>query len=101
MWVKLTFLKEGTSKSSESWMIFKKIYIFSKSLLNLLQYCFYFMFWFFGHKAYGILAPQWGIEPETPTLGGEVLTTGPPGESPEWLLKCVFNRLFALKLKKI
>ena len=59
------------------------------------------MFCFFGHKAYGILAPQWGIEPETPTLGGEVLTTGPPEESPEWLLKCVFNRLFSLKLKKI
>ena len=40
------------------------------------------MFWFFGHKAYGILAPWWGIEPEIPALGGEVLTTGPPGESP-------------------
>ena len=29
---------------------------FSKSLLNLSQYCFCFMFWLFGHKAYGILA---------------------------------------------
>ena len=32
------------------WTIFK-------SLLNLLQYCFCIMFWFFGRKACGILAP--------------------------------------------
>ena len=31
---------------------------FLKSLLNLLQYCFCFMFWFFGHEARGLLAPQ-------------------------------------------
>ena len=31
---------------------------FLKSLLNLLQYCFcFFMFWFFGREACGILAP--------------------------------------------
>ena len=29
---------------------------FKKSLLNMLQYCFFFMFWFLGCKAYGILA---------------------------------------------
>ena len=29
-----------------------------KSLLNLLQYCFYFMFCFLGSEAHGILAPQ-------------------------------------------
>ena len=40
------------------------------------------MFWFFGRKACGILAPQPGIEPTPPALEGEVLTTGPPGKSP-------------------
>ena len=39
------------------------------------------MFWFFGHEACGILAPQPGIEPAPPALEGEVLTTGPPGKS--------------------
>ena len=52
-----------------------------KSLLHLLQYCFCFMFWFFGHKACGILAPWPGIKPTPPALEGEVLTTGPPGKS--------------------
>ena len=37
------------------------------------------MFWVFSHKVYGILAPQPGIEPASPALEGEVLTTGPPG----------------------
>ena len=55
--------------------------IFLKSLLNLLQYCFCIMFWFFGHEACGILAPQPGIEPTLPALEVEVLTTGPPGKS--------------------
>ena len=55
---------------------------FLKSLLNLLQYCFCFMFFgFFGHKACRILAPQPGIESAPPALEGEVLTTGPPGKS--------------------
>ena len=44
------------------------------SLLNLLQYCFCFMLWFFCHEACGILASCPGIEPSPPTL--EVLTTG-------------------------
>ena len=39
------------------------------------------MFWFFGPKACGILAPRPGIEPATPALEGEVLTTRPPGKS--------------------
>ena len=54
---------------------------FLKSLLNMLQYCFCFMFWFFGPEACGILAPQPGIELVPPALEGEVLTTGPPGKS--------------------
>ena len=40
------------------------------------------MFWFFGHKACGILAPEPGIEP-APALEGEFSTTGPPGKSLE------------------
>ena len=39
------------------------------------------MFWFFGHEACGIPAPRPGIEPASPALEGEVLTTGPPGKS--------------------
>ena len=62
---------------------------FLKSLLNLLQYCFCFMFRFFGREERGILAPWPGIEPAPPALEGEVLTTGPPGKSLGWLLKMV------------
>ena len=43
---------------------------FLKSLLNLLQYFFCFMFWFFGYEACGIFTPQPRIEPAPPTLGG-------------------------------
>ena len=39
---------------------------------------------FFGHVACGILVPQPGIEPTPPALEGGVLTTGPPGKSPEF-----------------
>ena len=39
---------------------------FLKSSLNLLQYCFCFMFCFFGHKTRGIFAPRSGIEPVPP-----------------------------------
>ena len=37
------------------------------------------MFWFFGCKARGVLAPQPGIETAPPALEGKVLTTEPPG----------------------
>ena len=47
-----------------------------KSLLNLLQYSFCFVFWFLGHEACGVLAPWPGIETSPPTLEGEVLATG-------------------------
>ena len=47
----------------------------------LLQYCFCFMFWLFGHKSHGILGLQPGTELSAPKLVGEVLTTGPPGKS--------------------
>ena len=55
--------------------------IFQKYLLNLLQYCFYFMFWFFGCETCGILAPRPRIEPRLSSLEDEVLNTGPPGKS--------------------
>jgi len=55
---------------------------FLKSLLNLLQYCFCFMFWCFGHETCEILAPLPGIEPIPPALEDKVLITGPPGKSP-------------------
>ena len=55
--------------------------IFFKSLLNLLQYCFCFMFCCFGHEACGVLALRPRIEPSHPALEGEVLTTGPSEKS--------------------
>ena len=58
---------------------------FFKSLLNLFQYCFCFMFWFFVCEACGILAPKPGIEPAPPALEGEILTAGPPEKSPSVL----------------
>ena len=59
-------------------MFFKILFFFYgghclKSLLNLLQYRFCFMFWFFGLEA--------GIEPTPPALEGEVVTPGLPGKS--------------------
>ena len=53
-----------------------------KSLLHLLQYCFCFMFWFFGQEACGILAPRPGVETTPPASEGEISITGPLGKSP-------------------
>ena len=53
--------------------------LFLKSLLNLLQCCFCFMFWYFGPEACGVFASQPGIEPELLALEGKVLTTGTQG----------------------
>ena len=47
---------------------------FLKSLLNLLQYCFCFIFWHFDQEAYVILAPWPGIEPAPSALEGKVLS---------------------------
>ena len=44
------------------------------------------MFWLFGHEAWGTSDPQPGIQPTPHALEGEVLTTGPPGKSPGFLL---------------
>ena len=58
---------------SHSWVFFKIFFFFDdhifKSLLNLSQYYFHLMFWFFGHEACRIIAPQPGIEPEPPYIG--------------------------------
>ena len=50
-------------------------------MLNLLQYCFCFMFGFWP-EACGILVPQPGMEPMPHALEGKVLITGPLGKSP-------------------
>ena len=42
------------------------------------------MSWFFGQEACGILGPRPGIEPAAPALEGDVLTSGPAGQAPEW-----------------
>ena len=55
---------------------------FYKSLLNLSQYCFSFMFWLFGR---GILTPQPGMVPSPSALESKVLTTGLPRKSPNIL----------------
>ena len=56
-------------------------YFCFKSLLNLLQYYFSFLFFFFfGLQACGVLAPEPGIEP-SPLHWKVVLTFGPPGTS--------------------
>ena len=70
-------LKEKTAKeerggtSSQTAYLHFVFYLLLKFLLNLLQYCFCFMFWiffFFCLKACGILAPQPGIELIPPEL---------------------------------
>ena len=59
----------------------------SQTQLSKITYLIYYnigsvlCFQFFGNKAYGILAPQPGIEPIPPTLEGKILTTGPAGKS--------------------
>ena len=37
------------------------------------------------HDTYGILVP-WGMEPMAAALEGEVLTPGPVGKSPQYIL---------------
>ena len=58
------------------WTIFKVFIEFVTILLLI------YVFGFFcGCEARGILAPWSGIEPASPALEGEVLTTGLPGKS--------------------
>ena len=61
-----------TTPPRKPYLFFKFFFmwIFLKSLLNLLQYFFCFMFGFFGCEACGILAPRPGIKPAPPALEG-------------------------------
>ena len=70
--------------------------------IDLLQYFFCFMFWFFGREACGILAPRPGIEPAPPALKVEVLTTGPTRKSHHMGLKpsSNFHRTYNVNNKK-
>ena len=51
------------------------------------------MFSFFSRKACRILAPWPGIEPAPPALEGEVLTTGLPGKSLQFMLDSLFKKI--------
>ena len=66
-----------------------------KSLLNLLQYCFCFMFWIFGQEACGILVPQPGIKPAHPCSERQSLNHWTIREVPLLLTHC--NLLQTLK----
>ena len=52
------------------------------------------MFWFFGHEAYGLLAPRPGIKPAPPALEGKVLTAGLPGKPLLCSLRCFIDTHF-------
>ena len=58
------------------WTIFKGFVEFTTILLLLFMFCF-----FWGHKACGILTPQPGVDLQSPTLEGDVSTSGPLGKS--------------------
>ena len=55
---------------------------FFKSLLNLLQYCFYFMFCFLSTGGIWNFSSSTRDRTCTPALEGKVLTTGLPGKLP-------------------
>ena len=65
------------------WTIFK---VFIGFVIILLLLC----FGFFGPEACGILVPRPGMEPASPALEGEVLTTGQPGKSQSTFLNAVY-----------
>ena len=47
----------------------------------------FWIFFFFGFRAYGTLAPQPENKAASSALEGEILTTGPPGTSPQYNLQ--------------
>ena len=59
------------------------------------------MFWFLGHKACGILAPQPGIEPAPLTLEGLFSTTGPQGKSQYVTFMLLKKKKFTFKKQKL
>ena len=60
------------------------------SLLNLLQHCFYFMFWYFWPLDTWVLTSWPGIKPAPPALEVKVLTIGLPGKSHRLLCNWTF-----------
>ena len=68
---------EKSSKDLIFWCgaFFKSLYWICYSIVSVL--CFIF----FGHKAYGNLAPWPGNKPTRPVLEGKAPNTGPPGKS--------------------
>ena len=48
---------------------------------------------FSGPVACGILVPRPGIEPASLTVRGRASTTGPPGNSPNTLLLCLYEMM--------
>ena len=78
----------------EKYDIFFKVFIEFVKILLL-----FYVFWFFGCEACGILAPWPRIKPTPPALEGKVSTTGPPGKSPKYdVLSKNFFYLFILFL---
>ena len=67
-------------------LFFFKVFIEFVTILLL----FYVLIFWHGCEACEILAPRPGIEPATPALEGEVLTTGLPGNS---LSSHIFNHV--------
>ena len=56
------------------------MFIYFKSLLNLLQYCFCFVLVLWLQGMWDLRSPP-GIKPASPALEGEIATTGLPGKS--------------------
>ena len=75
-------------QASPSFFFFLNVGQFWKFLLNLLQYCFCFLVCccFFNPNACGMLSPRPATKLAAPALESELLTTGPPGEFPGFLL---------------
>ena len=86
IWSSLFFLKKIFFLL---WTIFK---VFIEFITTLLLFS---CFVFFGHEAYGVLAPWLGIEPTPASLDGKVFTTRPPGKS---LLPLFWCELHSFKL---
>ena len=63
--------------------------------MNLLKYCFCFIFWFLGYESGRTLSLRPGIKPAPLASESEVLTTGPPGN----FLFLAYLRLYLQKAK--
>ena len=59
----------------------------------------FYVFWFSGQQACGILAPWPGIVLSPPALEGKILTTGPPGKSQQFIF--LIGRNWAIFLQHV